>query len=202
MTGASGIAAGLLAQGTTSQISSILDAIAPLLWPLVAVVAIIIFRAPLTGLIGRISEVDIGSAKVLARTEAGNAANTAKAVAKNAAGQGPLPPKPPKIADAEASATKDPSGSIMKAWLAVEDASREAILPAGQGVQSPSVPSVVNSLTSKGLDTALVPVAKTLQSLRDVAAAKPKAVDAATATSFVSAASDLASLISKIGSKA
>lgn len=201
MMAASGIANGLLAQSTTSQVSSILQAIAPLLWPFVAVLAIIIFRAPLAGLIGRISEVDIGSAKVLAQTEANNAANTAKAVAMNAAGKGQLPPKPAKIADAEASAAKDPSGSIMKAWLAVEDATR-ATHPAGHGVQSLSVPSVVNALTSKGLDTALVPVAKTLESLREVAATKPKAVDAATATSFVSAAGDLASLISKIGSAA
>lgn len=200
---ASGKAAGFLAQGTTSQVSSILHAIAPLLWPLVVVLAIIIFRAPLTGLIGRISEVDIGSAKVLAQTEANNAANTAKAVAMNAAGTGQLPPMPSRIADAESSITKDPSGSIMKAWMAVEDATRGAAAhPAGNGVQSPSVPSVVNALTSKGLDTALVPVAKTLESLRDVAAAKPKAVDAATATSFVSAAGDLASLISRIGSDA
>lgn len=199
---AGGIATGLLVRGTASQVSSILNAIAPLLWPVVVVLAIIIFRAPLTGLIGRISEVDIGSAKVLAQTEANNAANTAKAVAMKAAANGQLPPKPSKIADAEASVAKDPSGSMMTAWLAVEDATRGASDLAGHGVQSPSVPSVVNALTSKGLDTALVPVAKTLESLRAVAAAKPKAVDAATAASFVSAAGDLASLISNVGSAA
>jgi hypothetical protein len=196
---ATAIGSGVLAESTTSQVSSILHAIAPLFWPIVVLLAIIIFRAPLTGLIGRISEVDVGSAKVLAQTDANNAANTAKAVAMKEAGKAQLPPKPPKITDAEANASKDPSGSIMTAWLAVEDAARGAGNPAGHGVVSPSVPAIVNELTSKGLDSSLVPVAKSLESLRNVAASKPKAVNAATATSFVSAAGDLARLISKIG---
>lgn len=187
------------AGSTTAQVSSILNAIAPLLWPIIVGVAIYIFRAPLAAAIGRVSEVDVGAAKVVLQKQADNAANTAKAVAtKAASGKAQLPPKSPKIADAESKATKDPSGSIMTAWLAVEDAVREAGHLTGYGVMSPSVPSVVNDLTGKGLDTSLVPVATTLESLRNVAAAKPKTVSAATATSFVSAAGDLARMISKI----
>ena len=51
------------AGSTIAQVSSILNAIAPLLWPIIVGVAIYIFRAPLAAAIGRVSEVDVGAAK-------------------------------------------------------------------------------------------------------------------------------------------
>jgi hypothetical protein len=48
-----------------------------------------------------------------------------------------------------------------------------------------------------GLDSSLVPVAQMLESVRSTAATTPKAISPATATSFVSAAGDLARLMAK-----
>jgi hypothetical protein len=60
------------------------------------------------------------------------------------------------------------------------------------------VADVVNAyVPSKGLDSSLVPVAKTLESLRAVAAEEPKMISPAMATSFVPAADDVARLIEK-----
>jgi hypothetical protein len=183
-----------LAGSTANQVSTILQAIAPLLWPVVVIAAILVFQAPLRAAIGRVSEVDVGTAKIVLQRQADNVANTAKAVI----GAGDGMPSLPAMADAEAKATADPSGSVLTAWRAVEDAVR-GVAEQVPGVISPSVPEVVNALTSsKGLDSSMVPVAQTLESLRSVAAGKPEAISAATAMSFVSAAGDLARLIAKV----
>ena len=72
------------ADSTASQVSTILNAIAPLLWVAVVVLAIVIFRKPLAAAMGRVSEVDVGSAKVVLENQANIAANTVKQVASNA----------------------------------------------------------------------------------------------------------------------
>jgi hypothetical protein len=186
-----------LADSTANQVSTVLHAVAPLLWPLVVILAILIFHAPLSAAIGRVSQVDIGTTKVILQKQADNAANTAKAVAGPRTGSAS---SLPAITAAEANATGDPSGSVLTAWRAVEDAARTAVPSSAQGVISPSVPAVVNALTATtNLDSSLVPVAETLESVRSVAAAKPKAISPATAMSFVSAASDLARLIAEVG---
>lgn len=185
-----------LADSTVNQVSIILHALAPLLWPVVVIAAILLFQGPLRAAIGRVSEVDVGTAKVVLQKQADDTANTAKA----AAGDGQdMPPPPAAITAAAAQATGDPAGSILTAWTAVEDAVRRPAAQQAPGTKtSPSVPQVVNTMTSsKGLDSSLVPVAKALESLRSVAAGQPEAISPATATSFVSAAGDLARLIAK-----
>jgi hypothetical protein len=157
------------------------------------VLAIVIFRGPLGGAFGRVSEVDIGSNKVLLQQQADSAANTTKAVSGVAAAGATMTPSP-AINSAKDSATSDPAGAVLEAWSAVEEAIRP-IAAAAAGVISPSVPAVVNSLISKGLDSSLVPTAASLSALRDVAARKPKSITPATATSFVAAADDLVRLI-------
>jgi hypothetical protein len=196
MLSASPAASSILADSAVNQVSTILHAVAPVLWPLVVILAILIFHTPLGAAIGRVSEVDVGTTKVVLQKQADNVANTTKAVI----GAGQSTQSPSAIAEAEAKASSDPSGSVLTAWRAVE----EAVSPAAgraPGVISPSVPAVVNALTSsKDLSSALVPVAETLESLRSMAASRPKAITAATATSFIAAARDLASLIAKADS--
>lgn len=192
------VASAPLADSTASQVSTILNAIAPLLWVAVVLLAIVIFRKPLTSAIGRVSEVDVGTTKVVLQNQADSVANTTKKVIGAAH-------KPPTGAMAEAAgkATSDPPGSVLDAWSAVEDAVRAPAAEQVPGVISPSVPQVVNALTSsKGLDSSLVLASKTLESLRQMAAVNPKAITPATAKSFVSAADDLAQLITKAGSPA
>jgi hypothetical protein len=202
------IAPAALADSAASEWSSILNAIAPLLWPLLVAAVIVIFRKPLGAAVGRVTEVDVGTTKVVLQNAADNAANTAKKVHTDtmpATGQqiaGASAGTKDEISAAKASGTSDPAGSVLKAWLAVENATREPGAQLAPGVAvSPSVPAVVNELTkSKGLDSSLVPVAETLQSMRQMAARSPKTITPATAMSFVSAAGDLADLIVHAGS--
>lgn len=208
----SAVASASLADSTASQWSSILNAVATLLWPLLVIIAVVIFRKPLSTAVGRVSEVDVGTTKVVLQNAADNAASTAKKVATDTAQQvkantgkemaGADPGTKGQISNATASATSDPAGSVLNAWLAVENATRTAgVQPAPGGTMSPSVPEVVNDLTKrKGLDSSLAPVAATLASLRQMAATSPKAITPATAMSFVSAAGDLADLIAHAGS--
>lgn len=181
-----------LADSGVNQTSTILNALAPLLWPVVVILVILIFRTQLGSAFGRVSEVDVGTTKVLLQKQADSLANTTKAVM----GTDDTTPKQSAITVAEAKASSDPSGAILGAWSAVEDVAGKKVAP-GQGLKSPSVPEAVSALTSKGLDSSLVVVARMLESLREVAAAKPKAINAATATSFVAAADDLSRLIVK-----
>jgi hypothetical protein len=188
------------ADSTASQVSTILNAIAPLLWVAVVVLAIVIFRKPLAAAMGRVSEVDVGSAKVVLENQANIAANTVKQVASNAGK--PIAEADPDtkqaITQARNSAASNPSGSVLSAWSMVEDAAGAAG-PVG-GAMSPAVPDVVNELAKDHhLDLSLVPVAKMLASLREVATKSPKAISPQTATSFVNAAGDLANLISQAG---
>jgi hypothetical protein len=194
---ASAAAASTQAADTADQVSAISNAVAPLLWPVVVIVAILVFQKPLRAAIGRVSEVDVGTAKVTLQGQADTAANTAKAVATAADG---LPESPPEqISQAADKAMADPSGSVLLAWRALEDVTRKTPPQAAAlGVISPSVPEVVNAMTgSAGLDSSLVPVAKMLESVRSTAATKPEVISPATATSFVSAAGDLARLIAR-----
>lgn len=197
------------ADSTASQVSTILNAIAPLLWVAVVVAAIAIFRKPLSAAIGRVSEVDVGTAKVVLQNQADIAANTAKQVAGRAKQVASATGKQVVEADsktkeaisqATSSATTDPSGSVLTAWRAVENAAGAATAGQVRGVMSPPVPQVVNDL-AKGnqVESALVPVAETLESLRKMATIKPKAITPATATSFVAAAADLADVITQAG---
>ncbi len=164
-------------------------------WPLLVLVALIVFRAPLTAALGRLSEVDVGKTKVLLQGQAEQAANTTKAVLSAAAG---APASPPEIAAAAAKSSSSPADAVLDAWKVVEDAAGKA---SGQntGVTSPSVPEVVNTLTSKGLRSALVPVAQSLESLRAVAAKDARSITPATAKSFVAAADDLVRLVDQAG---
>jgi hypothetical protein len=193
---ASAAGASTQAASTGDQVSTVLNAVTSLLWPVVVIVAILVFQKPLRAAIGRVSEVDVGTAKVALQRQADTAANTAKAVAAAADG---LPEPPEQISAAAGTATADPSGSVLQAWRALEDVSRKTPPQvAASGVISPSVPEVVNAMTgSAGLDSSLVPVAKMLESVRSTAATTPKAISPATATSFVSAAGDLARLMAK-----
>ena len=184
------------ADSAVTQVAALLHAIAPILWPLIVVLAIVIFRGPLGGALGRVSEVDIGSNKVLLQQQADSAANTTKAVSGGAAPGAPITTTPlsPAITSAKDSATSDPAGAVLKAWSAVEEAIRP-IAAAAAGVISPNVPDALNSLVIKGLNSSLVPTATSLSALRDVAARKSKSITPATATSFVAAAEDLVRLI-------
>jgi hypothetical protein len=191
---------------TLDQWSTLLNAI---VWPVVVIVAIAVFHAPLASAIGRVTQVDVGTTKVVLQQQADSAANTAKQVAGQVkqAGSGTskqvaAPDDRAKVAIAQAtsSATSDPSGSVLNAWRAVETVA--GALPAARvsGVMSPGVPGVVNELTKdSGVGSALVPVAETLESLRKMAATNPKAITPATATSFVAAATDLADVIAQAG---
>jgi hypothetical protein len=182
-------------QPLADSTSNVLRAVSALTWPVIVVIAIIVFQAPLRAAIGRISEVDVGTTKVVLQNQADNAANTTKSLIGAPEG---VSDSSSAIAAARTNAAKDPSNSVLSAWSGVEDAVRKAA-QAAPGVSSPSVPEVVNKLVAESsLDSALVPVAKTLESLRAVAAIKPKAISPAMATSFVSAASDLARLIGKV----
>ena len=190
LVGVSSQTSSIAADSTLTQVSALLQAVAPILWPLIVALAIVILREPLAGALGRVSEVDIGSNKVLLQQQADSAANTTKA-----AGGAPTSTTPsPAITLARDRATSDPAGAVLKAWSAVEEAVRP-IAAAAAGVISPTVPDAVNSLISKGLDSSLVPTAASLSALRDVAARKPKIITPATATSFVAAADDLVRLI-------
>jgi hypothetical protein len=193
---ASAAVAAAQATDTPDQVATILNAVVPLLWPVVVIVAILVFQKPLRAAIGRVSEVDVGTAKVTLQRQADTAANTAKAVAAAADG---LPEPPEQISQAATKATEDPSGSVLQAWHALEDVTRKTPpQAAAPGVISPSVPDVVNAMTGNGgLDSSLVPVAKMLESVRSTAATTPTAISPATATSFVSAAGDLARLMAK-----
>lgn len=184
----------IVSQPLADSTSSVLQAVSALTWPVIVVIAIIVFQAPLRAAIGRVSEVDVGTTKVVLQKQADDAANTTKSLI--GAGEG-MPAPSPVIATAKTNAANDPSNSVLGAWSGVEDAVRKAA-KAAPGVSSPSVPEVVNNLVAeKSLDSSLVPVAKTLESLRAVAAVKPKMISPAMATSFVSAAEDLARLIGK-----
>ena len=191
---ASSIASVPLAEST----SDVLRASASLVWPAIVILAIVMFQRPLRAAIGRVSEVDVGSTKVVLQRQADTAANTTKSLI--GAGDG-APATPHIIAEAKDKAASEPSNSVLNAWAGVEDAIRKAAQKA-PGVASPSVPEVVNQLTTQGqLDTALGPVAKTLESLRAVAATKPKMISPAMATSFVAASDDLARMIAKATSR-
>jgi hypothetical protein len=197
------------ADSTASQISTVLNAIAPLLWPIVVIVVILIFHTPLAHAIGRVSQVDVGTTKVILQQQADSAANTAKQVAGrlkqsslSTGKQLATPDDKAKVAISQATtnATSDPSGSVLNAWRAVETAAGAAPVARASGVMSPGVPDVVNDLTKAShVDSALVPVAESLESLRKMAATNPKAITPATATSFVSAAADLADVIAQAG---
>ncbi|HEY8827093.1 MAG TPA: hypothetical protein VIM17_04990 [Jatrophihabitantaceae bacterium] len=193
--GASSPTSSVAGDDTLTQVSALLRGIAPILWPLIVVLAIVIFRGPLGSAFGRISEVDIGSNKVLLQQQADMAANTTKAVSGAAASGARISTTPsPAMSSARDSAGSDPAGAVLKAWSAVEDAVRP-IAVAAAGVISPTVRDAVNSLISKGLDSSLVPTSASMSALRDVAARKPKSITPATATSFVAAADDLVRLI-------
>jgi hypothetical protein len=174
----------------STNTADVIGSIATLLWPLIVLTVLIVFRRPLASVIGRVSEVDVGTAKVILQHQADIAANTTKALVQPTAGG-----RPPEIADASKKSSSDPDGAIIDAWNVVE----HAITPqaaAAPGASSPSVPEVVNGLTSNGsLHSALVPVAKDLEALRDVAASQARAISPATAKSFVDAAGDLAAAI-------
>ncbi len=182
----------IAAQPLADSTSSVLQAVSALTWPVIAVIAIIVFQAPLRAAIGRVSEVDVGTTKIVLQKQADDAANTTKSLV--GVGEG-MPASSPVIAKAKIDAANDPPNSVLGAWSGVEEAVGNAA-KAAPGVSSPSVPEVVNKLVAeKNMSSSLVPVAKTLQSLRAVAAVKPKMISPAMAISFVSAADDLARLI-------
>jgi len=187
------------ADSTASQVSTILNAIAPYLWGAVVILAIVIFRKPLSSAIGRVSEVDVGSTKVVLQGQADTAASATKHAL---GGDHVTPPATSAISLAAQKVSSDPPGSVLDAWGVVEDAIRApAAEQVPKGVLSPSVPEVVNGLAAtKNLDPSLVPVATTLASLRQMAASSPKTISPATAKSFVAAAGDLAQLIAQAAS--
>jgi hypothetical protein len=152
-----------------------------------------VFRQPLSAALGRVSEVDVGTTKVVLQGQADTAANTTKKALGDGSG---APPSSSDIATASAKSSSDPAGAVLDAWKVVEDATRPA-LAAMPGASSPAVPDVVNSLVGEGMESSLVPAAKSLESIRDVAAKSGTTISPATATSFVSAADDLARLIGK-----
>ncbi|MEO9138564.1 MAG: hypothetical protein ABI345_05795 [Jatrophihabitans sp.] len=172
--------------------SDVLRAIGSLAWPVIVVLALWLLKDPLRAAVGRISEVDVGSTKVVLQKQADDAANTTKA-ALGTSGAGVA--AQPIIDSARAKATTDPSGAVLDAWAGIEDVVRRAPT-ASHGAMSASVTEVVNALASaKSLDGSLVPVARSLEALRAMAAAKPKTISPAMATSFVAATGDLARLI-------
>lgn len=174
----------------SADASSVIDSIATLLWPLIVLAVLFVLRKPLASAIGRVSEVDVGTAKVILQGQADAAANTTKALVQPAAGA-----PPPKIEEASKKSSSDPAGAVIDAWNVVEHAIRPAAA-AAPGASSPSVPEVVNGLSGEGsLDSALVPVAKDLEAFRAVAATRAKMITPAAAKSFVDAAGDLATLI-------
>lgn len=169
-----------------------LDAVATLLWPIIAGGSIVLFRKPLISAIGRVSQVDVGSTKVILQGQADDAANTTKALI----GADDGTPPSAGITAAKGQIPGSPGTAVLTAWSAVEDAVRKAA-KAKPGVISPSVPDVVNDLVTRNeLDSSLVPVAHSLEGLRSAAASRPDAVSPAMATSFVAAADDLARMIS------
>jgi hypothetical protein len=178
----------------SDDVANIGHALAALIWPAIVILALFLFRKPLAAAIGRVSEVAVGTTKVVLQGQADSAANTTKAVLGTGTG---APASSSEIADASAKASNNPAGAVLDAWSVVEDATRKAA-QAAPGVSSPSVPEVVNSLIPKGLDSSLVPVAKNLESLRSVAASNAKVISPATAKSFVAAADDLARMIGKV----
>ncbi len=172
--------------------AEIIRAIGALAWPVIVVIALWLLRDPLRSAVGRVSEVDVGGTKVVLQKQADDAANTTKA-ALGAAGTRMA--AQPLIDTAKAKATTNPSGAVLDAWAGIEDVVRKAPA-ASHGAMSASVTDVVNGLAiAKSLDASLVPVAKTLESLRAIAAVKPKTISPAMATSFVAATDDLARLI-------
>jgi hypothetical protein len=199
---------------TASQVATVLNAIAPMIWAVVVIVVLVVFHAPLATAIGRVSQVDIGTTKVILQQQADNAANTAKQAAAAArvkqsglatSTRVAIPDDRAKLAISQAtsSATSDPSGSVLNAWRAVEAVAGAVPAARVSGVMSMGVPSVVNELTKdNNVDSALVPVAESLESLRQMAARNPKAITPATATSFVAAAADLADVIAGAGAPA
>ena len=178
----------------SDDIANIGHVLAALIWPAIVIIALLLFRRPLSAAIGRVSEVAVGTTKVELQGQADSAANTTKAVLGTGTG---APASSSEIADASAKASNNPAGAVLDAWSVVEDATRKAA-QAAPGVSSPSVPEVVNSLIPKGLDSSLVPVAKNLESLRSVAASNAKVISPATAKSFVAASDDLARMIGKV----
>jgi hypothetical protein len=197
---------------TASQVATVLNAIAPMIWAVVVIVALVVFRAPLATAIGHVSQVDVGSTKIILQQQADSAANTAKQAAALVRNARPatstrmaIPDDRAKLAISQAtsSATSDPSGSVLNAWRAVEGVAGAVPAARVSGVMSLGVPGVVNELTKDNhVESALVPVAESLESLRQTAARNPKAITPATATSFVAAAADLADVIAQAGASA
>jgi hypothetical protein len=189
MLAASAAIAPALADSATSQVSTILHALAPLLWPVVVVIALVLFQAPLRAAIGRVNEVDVGAAKVVLQQQADTAASAVKAAASAVATD---TQSPPAIESAAGTAASNPSGSVLTAWSAVEDAAGQAQSPGPASSVSQTVPQVLDSLAQgKDVPSSLVRVAQTLESLRGVASSAPKSITPGTAVSFVNAARDL-----------
>ena len=185
----------MLAAGGGSDTADLLRAVSTLAWPALAVLAVVLLRTPLGNALDRLTEVDVGSTKVLLQQQADNAANTAKAATPPTT---PTAPPPQAIVNAAASATKDPAGAVLKAWAAVEEAIRPAAR-AAEGVISPTVADVLNSLVGKGVSESLVPAAVNLAGVRDAAAKKPRTINPAAATSFVAAATDIIAILKNAG---
>lgn len=186
-----------LADSATTQVSTILHALAPLLWPVVVIVALILFQAPLRAAISRVNEVDVGTAKVVLQQQADTAASAVKAAASAVAATTTLPPA---IESAVGTAASNPSGSVLTAWSAVEDAAGQAQPSGPASVVSQTVPQVLDSMAqAKDVPSSLVRVAQTLESLRGVADSAPKSITPATAVSFVNAARDLVRVLDAKG---
>ncbi|HEY2551373.1 MAG TPA: hypothetical protein VGI64_12425 [Streptosporangiaceae bacterium] len=188
----------VLADSATNQVSTILHALAPLLWPVVVIIALVLFQAPLRAAIGRVNEVDVGTAKVVLQQQADTAASAVKAAASAVAVT--TTTSPPAIESAVGTAASNPSGSVLTAWSAVEDAAGQAHPSGPASVVSQTVPQVLDSMAqAKDVPSSLVRVAQTLESLRGVADSAPKSITPATAVSFVNAARDLVRVLDAKG---
>jgi hypothetical protein len=195
----SGAMASALADSTTTQVSTILHALAPLLWPVVVIIALVLFQAPLRAAISRVSEVDVGAAKVVLEQQADAAASTVKAAASAVSTS---TASPPAINSAAGAAASDPSGSVLTAWSAVEDAAGHAQSAGPASSVSQTVPQVLDSMAqAKDVPSSLVRVAQTLESLRGVANSAPKSITPGTAVSFVNAARDLVRVLDAKGTE-
>lgn len=164
------------ASSNFDKAATLLKAVPSSLWPLIALLAIVIFQRPLRDFLSRATEIKYKDFDIKAEMATADAASKAKAVATTDSLAQTSPP-----ALTHSGASEKPGQAVLNAWAVVED----AIAGQARNGLSLSVPEATSTL---GLPPVLTDVASQLSAVRGTASKNLNAISPATATNFVAAA--------------
>jgi hypothetical protein len=188
-----------------SVLQFIASLVGSLAWPVLVLVALLIFRKPLVGLIGRATDIELFGASVKLGKEIQRAAVSAEAAVASAQSRRELVPEKPRARAADknpwlATLGESPSLAAIYAWAGLEKALRKLASAFGDAAPSSvSVTELLAGLEKNGvLETEFVRAAHDLRLIRNRIAYGTATITEAEGLSFINSAWQLSQLAEQL----